>query len=122
MDKVASTSWLSLLKDACGDRTFGRNSSKLKKLLESNELSVKFFKFTFVRHPLDRIRSAYKLAVFVRQASAVSVSNKKVKKTVRKRLLVALILDAANFGEFADSQGVEMKQFCQLETTPHHSY
>lgn len=59
--KVASSTWIGVLKRAIGDKSAGRQSPRLRHPINLRSTSMKkFFKFLFVRHPFDRILSAYK--------------------------------------------------------------
>ena len=58
--KVASSSWIGLLKQATGDYSKGRRSKRLKHIDRAKINHKSYFKFMFVRHPFDRLVSAYK--------------------------------------------------------------
>jgi len=60
MGKVATSTWLRLLNGAVGDPNPRRRRSKLFTRRRSYNRRVGgYFKVLFVRHPLDRLVSAY---------------------------------------------------------------
>lgn len=59
--KVASSSWRHTLKRAIGDYSKDRWGGTVTRRFNMKKfLSKNYIKFVFVRHPFDRIRSAYK--------------------------------------------------------------
>jgi len=60
MGKVASSTWLQLLNGAVGDpNPPHRRSNRFTRRRSYNRRVRGYFKVVFVRHPLDRLVSAY---------------------------------------------------------------